>query len=393
MNRNQAHRQIPGPTPSARRLEGVRQPSRPPGVQIARVLGVPVRLMPSWFVFAAYLVLTGQTVLRNRTDAGTAYLLASAFVLVLLLSVLLHELGHCAVARAFGLPVRSITVTLLAGYTEITEPPQTPAREYAVAISGPMVSLLLSASALAGAAAFPSGSVARLLLDGTAATNGAIGVLNLLPGLPLDGGRVLRSIVWHLGADPHRATRVSAAAGMVLAALLAPVVVMVLPAYGIGDRSPFTVFVAVLVSAFVYAGAAASWRQAKVSARLPALSVEALARPALGVPATMPLAEAVRRAHEAAVHALVVVDGSGRLEGVVSEAWVRQVPAERRPWVLVADGARRLEAGLLLDPQLRGEALLELMRLTPASEYVVPGPSPRVLVSADVTAALSGGSA
>ncbi|HUR14551.1 MAG TPA: site-2 protease family protein [Mycobacteriales bacterium] len=364
--------------------------TRQPGVQIARVLGVPVRLMPSWFVFAAYLVLTGQQVLRTRVGPGEAYALAAAFVLLLLLSVVLHEIGHLAMARAFGLPVRSITVTLLAGFTEITEPPQTPVREYAVAVCGPMVSLLLSGLAVAGAVALPDDSIGQLLLQGSAATNGTIGVLNLLPGLPLDGGRVLRSIVWQLGGDAERATRVSARAGMVLAVVVIPVLIVgVLPEYGIGDRDVITVVVSALVGAFIYTGARASLQRSHVVSRLPGVSVEGLARPALAVTATLPLAEAVRQAQEAGVRALVVVDGSGRVEGLVSEAWVRQVPAERRPWVSVADGARRLEPALVLSAALVGEELLLAMQQTPASEYLVDGPVPRVLVSADVAAAVT----
>ena len=74
----------------------------------------------------------------------------------------------------------------------------------------------------------------------------------------------------------------------------------------------------------------------------------------------------------------------------MSEAWVRQVPVERRPWVTVADGARRFEAGLLLDAALGGEDLLTAMRANPASEYAVQGELPRVLVSADVAAAMDG---
>jgi Zn-dependent protease len=363
---------------------------RQPGVQIARVLGVPVRLMPSWFVFAAYLVFTGQQVLRDRVGDNQAYALAAVFVVLLLVSVLLHEIGHLAVARAFGLPVRSITVTLLAGFTEITEQPQTPAREYAVAVCGPMVSLLLAGAAVAGAAACADDSVAQLLLEGAAATNGAIGVLNLLPGLPLDGGRVLRSVVWQLGKDPEKATRASARAGMGLALVGIPVIVVgVLPAIGIGERDAYTVIVSALVGAFIYAGAAASLRRSQVVSRLPRVSVAALARPALAVPATMPLAEAVRRAHESAMRALVVVDVSGEVDGLVSEEWVRQVPAERRPWVPVADGARRLEPGLVLDAGLAGEPLLTAMQEHPATEYLVAGPQPRVLVSQDVAAAIT----
>ena len=143
-----------------------------------------------------------------------------------------------------------------------------------------------------------------------------------------------------------------------------------------------------LVGAFIYAGASASLRRSEAVARLPSVSVASLARPALAVAATLPLSEAVRQAHEQNLRALVIVDGNGRLEGVVSEAWVRQVPLERRPWVVVADGARRVEPGLVLDPDLSGEALLEAMSATPASEYLVQGPTARVLVSGDVAAAM-----
>ncbi len=349
--------------------------------------GVPIVLMPSWFLFAAYIVLSAQSLLRDEVGSSRAYAVAVGFVLLLLVSVVLHEIGHCLVARAFGLPVRSITVTLLAGLTEITEPPQTPAREYAVAVSGPMVSLLLAATGVAAADLFLPGSVPRLLCQGVAVTNGAIAALNLLPGLPLDGGRVLRSVLWQLGKDADRATRASARAGMGIALVVVPVVLVgALPAAGIGTRGTSTVVLSTLIGGFIYLGAASSLRRSKVVSRLPQVSVEALARPALPVAATLPLAEAVRLAHEKGLRALVVVDGNGRLEGIVSEAWVRQVPVDRRPWVLVADGARRVEPGLLLDPGLRGEALLAVMRTTPASEYAVPGPVPRVLSSADVAA-------
>jgi len=345
--------------------------------------------MPSWFLFAAYIVLAGQSILGEEVGSGRGYAYATAFALLLLVSVVLHEIAHCLVARAFGLPVRSITITLLAGLTEITEPPQTPAREYAVAISGPMVSLLLCAGGVAALDLFEPGSAARMLCANVAITNGAITALNLLPGLPLDGGRVLRSVVWHFGKDPERATRTSARAGMGLALFVVPLVVVgLLPALGIGDRGATTIVLSALVSAFIYAGARASLRRSEAVGRLPRISVAALSRPALAVPATLPLAEAVRLAHESQTRALVVIDSNGRLDGVVSEAWVRKVPVERRPWVSVSDGARRVEAGIVLDPELRGEELLAFMQATPASEYLVPGTSPRVLVSADVAQAL-----
>ena len=362
------------------------QQGRRAGLRIGSVVGVPIMLTPIWFLLPAYLVVASPTLVGG---SGEDYFLSVALAVMLLVSVVLHELGHCLVARAFGLPVRSITISLLAGYTEITEPPETPAREYAVAIAGPMVSLLLTGVAVAGAGSLTSGSTPRLLFEGLAVVNGVLAVLNLLPGLPLDGGRVLRSIVWRFAHDEARATRFSARAGMVIALVVVPLLIVgVLPAAGYGDRGVLTILMSSLVGAYIYLGAAASLRRGQLAGSLPTLSVTALARPALAVPATTPLSEAVRLAHEKAIRALVVVDGSGRLEGVVSESWVRQVPADRRPWVVVADGARRIEKGLVLDPSLAGQALLDAMQATPAAEYVVAGPNPAVLVSADVAAAM-----
>ena len=376
-------------------------PAAPPlrGVRVARVLGVPVLVSPSWLLFAGFVVFSFGPVLARQYGPERGYTGAGAFAVLLLLSVLLHEIGHCVVARAFGLPVRSITVTFLAGLTEITEPPQTPAREYAVAIVGPMVSLLLAALGWAGRDLFEPRSLPFLLMTIVAASNGLVAAFNLLPGLPLDGGRVLRSAVWKVTGDPDRATRAAAWAGRVVALVVVPLLLLgVLPAVGLSEVSVTTVLFAGLVSAFIYAGATATLQQAQLAARLPRASVAALARPALAVTGDLPLAEAVRRAQTADVRAVVVVDSSGRPSAVVSEAAVLATPEERRPWVPVSSVARSLSDGLLLDPSLAGERLLEAMRRTPASEYVVadapagPDAEPprlRVLVAADVAAAVA----
>ena len=367
------------------------------GLRLGRVLGVPVLVSPSWLLFAVFVLVSFGPVLADQHGQGRGYAGAAAFAVLLLLSVLLHEIGHCAVARAFDLPVRSITVTFLAGLTEITEPPQTPAREYAVAVVGPIVSLLLAGLGWAGRDLFAVGSLPFQLMSVVAVANGLVAAFNLLPGLPLDGGRVLRSALWRLTGDPDRATRMAAWAGRGVAVIVVPVLLLgVLPALGLGSVSLSTVLFTALVSAFVYAGATATLQQARLLARLPRASVAALARPAIGVPGDVPLAEAVRRAQSAAVRAVVVVDSTGRPSAVVSEAAVQATPEDRRPWVPVASVARSLDDGLVLDPSLAGEQLLEAMRRVPASEYVVAGPadSPdgrdglRVLAAADVAAAV-----
>ncbi|MEX2292005.1 MAG: site-2 protease family protein [Mycobacteriales bacterium] len=362
------------------------------GVQVGRVLGVPVLVSPTWLLFAGFIVLSYGPLLTDRFGPTRAYVGAASFAVLLLLSVLLHEIGHCVVARAFQLPVRSITVTLLAGLTEITEPPQTPAREYAVAVIGPMVSLLLAGLGLASLQLFEPDSLPYLLAAIVAISNGLVAAFNLLPGLPLDGGRVLRAALWKLTGDPDRSTRAAAWAGRGVAVLVVPVLLLVvLPATGVTSASLVTVLFTGLIAAFVYAGASASLHRARFVERLPLVSVALLARPALEVPADLPLAEAVRRAQEAGLRAVVVTDSAGRLQAVVSEAAVQATPQERRPWVTVGTVARRLEDGLLLDPSLEGERLLEAMRAAPASEYVVPDPAGpfRVLVAADVAEAVT----
>ena len=362
------------------------------GVRIGRVLGVPVLVSPSWLLFAAFIVFSYGPALTDRFGPTRAYVGATSFAVLLLLSVLLHEIGHCVVARAFGLPVRSITITFLAGLTEITEPPQTPGREYAVAVVGPMISLLLAGIGLASVQLFEPGSLPFLLAWIVAVSNGLVAAFNLLPGLPLDGGRVLRAALWKLSGDPDRSTVVAAWAGRGVAVIVVPLLLLVvLPALDVTSASLATVVFTALIAAFVYVGASASLQRARFVAKLPGASIARLARPALQVTADVPLAEAVRRAHEAGARAMVVTDSAGRVQAVVNEAAVLATPEERRPWVTVDTVSRRLEDGLLLDPGLEGEPLLEAIRATPATEYVVRDPdgAVRVLVTADVAAAVT----
>ena len=293
---------------------------------------MPVYVAPSRFLFAGLVVAAYGPVLAPRFGASQGYAAAALYALMLLASVLLHELGHCVVARAFGLPVRSVTVTLLAGLTEITSPPQTPAREYAVAVVGPTVSLLLAGVGWAGRDLFEPGTLPFLLMTVVAASNALVAAFNLLPGLPLDGGRVLRSVLWRLTGDPDRSTRAAAWAGRVVALVVVPALLLVvLPAAGLSEVSVGTVLFSAVVATFIYAGASATLQQEQLKQRLPRASVAALARRAVAVTEEVPLAVAVRRAQEADARGVVVVDTSGRPRAVVSEAAVLATPEERRP--------------------------------------------------------------
>ena len=193
--------------------------------------------------------------------------------------------------------------------------------------------------------------------------------------------------------DAERATRAAAWAGRGVAVLVVPFLFVVVP-HVLGYRSDnaTNLIWSALIGGYIYALATIALKRSQAMSRLPNVTVIALAKPALRVPADMPLAEAVRRAHEAHARGLVVVDAADQLEAVVSEAAVIATPERRRPWVTVGSLAKRIVPGLVLDVHLGGEDLLEAMRAHPAAEYVAEDPvsgEVRVLSAEDVAKALS----
>ncbi len=345
-------------------VSAARTEARASGLFIGRPLGIPVYLSPSVVLLAALVTvqIADHPDIASRSGAVRITVGISAAVL-LALSILLHELGHSAVALAMGIPIRRITLFLFGGIAEITREPDTAAKEYLVSIAGPLVSLTLGGLGLA-ALELTSGPEAAVLCGYVAFINLLLGFFNLLPGLPLDGGRILRAAVWQVRGDRLVATRFAARAGMTIAVLLGAA-----GAYAVSTGDATSV-VTLLLAFFIFSGARASLAQSAVARRLPALDVRSLTRPALSVTADLPLAEALRRA-AVDQRRLLVVDAEGLPSAVLSSEAVDAVPTERRPWVSVGSVSRRLVQGLVLDSRLEGEAVLSALRSTPASEYLV----------------------
>ena len=200
------------------------------------------------------------------------YVVAAAFVILLYLSVLIHELSHCAVARAFRLPVRRILLYPLGGLSEIEQEPQTPARAFLVSGAGPLLSLALAALGYGIIVAFGPGGIPRILIDQLILANIVIGVLNLLPGLPLDGGWMVRAAVWKLTGKPGTGTIAAAWAGRGLAvALLAvPLAIVLRNGSGSGIDLVNVVWLGA-IAAFMWVSAGQSIRATRVRERLPGL--------------------------------------------------------------------------------------------------------------------------
>jgi Zn-dependent protease len=343
---------------------------RPPGtLKIGTIAGSDVLVSSSWFLVAGLMAVLFAPAAENAEPGLGAwkYVAGLAFAVILYLSVLLHEASHAIVARRLGFPVTSITLHFLGGMTAIEGEARKPGQEFYIAVVGPLTSVAVGLLAL----------VLRPLTPG---------------GLPLDGGRVLKSLVWRLTGNVHRGTIIAGWGGRLtaVAVLLWPLLQQPL----LGDQPDILDFVlSFVVAAFLWSGSTAAMVSARVRSRLPNLQARQLARRTLAVPGDLPLAEAVRRARDAEAGSIVTVTGSGVPVGIVNEAALAATPEDRRPWMAVSAVARTLEEGLRLSADLAGEDLVMAINRTPAAEYLLVEPDGAlvgVLATADVDRAFGG---
>jgi Zn-dependent protease len=368
---------------------------RPPGTfQVGTIAGSPVLISSSWFLIAGLIaVITAPAVEKAEPGLGDLkYVGGLALAVLLYLSVLAHEASHALMARRYELPVSHITLQFFGGMTSIDGEPESPRQEFWISVVGPLSSLAVSLVAFLGYLVISDGLIG-LALSGLALTNLFVGILNLVPGLPLDGGRVLKAVVWGVTGDTHRGTIVAAWGGRVVALLAIGWPFLLARVLG-GPPKAFDFVFAGVISMFLWSGASAALASARVRSRLPHLVARDLARRTLTVPSDLPLAEAVRRAQEAEAGSIVTVTAGGTPVGVVNEAALLSVPMERRAWVPTSSVARSIEAGLQLPAGIGGEDLIRAISAQPAGEYLLvdfDGSIFGVLSTADVDRAFRAG--
>jgi Zn-dependent protease len=299
--------------------------------------------------------------------------------------VLLHEASHAVMARRYGFPVRSITLHFLGGMTAIEGESRTPRQEFWIAVVGPLTSIAVGGAAVGLWFVTPDGLL-LMSVEGLAGANLLVGVLNLVPGLPLDGGRVLKAVVWRVTGNVHRGTIAAGWGGRVAAAA---VLLWPFAQEAIFDSPPDVLdyVLSLVIAMFLWTGATSAMASARLRSRLPDLHARDLARRTLSVPDDLPLSEAVRRAQDAEAGSIVTVTSAGRPVGVVNEAALLATPEDRRPWVAVSSVARTLGDGLSLPAAITGEDLILAISRTPAAEYVLveeDGTVYGVLSTADV---------
>ncbi|HLV74489.1 site-2 protease family protein [Actinomadura hallensis] len=394
-------------TRSAPPTEDTTPPGRPtpggtprPGLLMGRPFGIPVYVSPSWFVVAALITVLFEGQVNDVVERPLSYAVAFTYAVLLYGSVFVHELSHAVTARAFRLPVRSVTLHVLGGETAIEREAPTPGREFLIAFAGPLVNLVLAGLGVLAHLLLPLPGIALLLVDALTFANLLVGVFNLLPGLPLDGGRLIRAAVWKATGHSRNGAIIAGWVGRAVAvaclfagAWLATYGTGAAEGEGVGGIGWLALLWSALVASFIWVGATQAIRAEHIRDRIPHLTARGLARRAVLVTPDVPLAEAIRRTHHDQAGAIVITDHDGRPLGLVSEKAVTATPEHRRPWITAGELSRGIDDGLTLPADLSGEDLLDALRRSPATEYLLVEPDGSiygVLATADVDRAFAG---
>ncbi|TXJ71576.1 peptidase [Streptomyces lavendulae] len=394
----EAHRTLAHTGPGMAKGKPPRPPKEPGGgILMGRPFGVPVYVAPSWFLVAALITwVFGGQLDRVLPELGAArYLVSLFFAVAFYASVLVHELAHTVAAIRFKLPVRRIQLQFFGGVSEIEKEAETPGREFVLAFVGPLLSLVLAGLFYLAMKPVQPGTVPGVLLAGLMVSNLIVAAFNLLPGLPLDGGRMLRAVVWKITGKPMSGTVAAAWVGRALAVAVLVGLPLLNSSGGLGGGTEDTggmdtvtdALLAAILAAIIWTGAGNSLRMARLREHLPELRARTLTRRAVPVETDTPLSEALRRANAAGARALVVVDADGHPLSLVRESAIVGVPEHRRPWVPVSGLAQDLTDDMRVSAELSGEELLDALRAAPATEYLVvenTGEIYGVLSAADV---------
>ncbi len=355
------------------RLPGRREKAMNGSVPIGRVVGVPLRMhwsVPLLVVLLAY-GLGRQTLPVWTPGRSTAvYTFASAVgALLLLASLLLHETAHAATARRKDISVQDVTLWALGGMTRMGRP-QTAAVAFAVAVSGPLTSLVLGGAALGagiGLRALTGWAVPAAVLVWLGWTNLFLGVFNLLPAAPLDGGRVLQALLWWRTGDRERAERVASRSGQVMGVLLA--------AFGWLSflRGVPSGLWLVFVGFFMAVVAAAERRTTEVRTALEGVRAsDAMSSPVATGADWLDLRRFIEEVAADSRHSLVpLLDFDGRPSGVVDVRRLASMPEAQREGLRARDVAHPLARYMVAAP---GDPLTEVL------DGLRPGTSLPVLV-------------
>jgi Zn-dependent protease/CBS domain-containing protein len=306
-------------------------------LRIFTIGGVDVAVHVSWLVIFGLvtwsLAVSFFPQAIPRASSAEAWLLGAIAALLLFASVLIHELAHSFVARARGLDVQSITLFIFGGVSNLTGEAKRPGAEFQIAIVGPLTSFVLAAVSYLVALAVNGAPAIEATASYLALVNGLLGLFNLIPGFPLDGGRVLRSIVWSATNDLRRATEIASTVGQIVAWGL-----MIWGFWRVLDGDIFGGIWIAAIGWFLQGAAQTSLQQTVLETHLRRLIVADVLRPdPNGVSADATVEQLIDRFVLPGARRAVPVVAAGQPVGIVTLADIRGIPADRRGSTRVVD--------------------------------------------------------
>ncbi len=310
------------------------------GIFIGKYFGIEFYLDYSWFLLAAFVIYTLTTQIFPGLVGGLAlatYLAMGVIgALLFFLSILLHELGHSLVSQRCGIPVPRITLLFIGGLAEISREPDDAVSELKIAIAGPLVSIFLAGCAcllgwLFGLAHLPAiAGVCKWL----ALTNLFLVIFNMIPGYPLDGGRILRALLWARTGKLRRATYIASRVGIGFSWFLVVVGLLLLL-----TKQQWGGFVYLLIALFLKSAAESGYTNTLQKEVLGTVAVrDIMTRHPITIPDTMPLNLVVDDFFLANHHvAFPVVDDAGGFRGLLRLEFLKQLPREKWPYTSAGD--------------------------------------------------------
>ncbi|ULA61410.1 MAG: Zinc metalloprotease [Nitrospira sp.] len=356
-----------------------------PDWKIGRMFGIPIHVHASWlfvFLFMTWSLATGYLPdMLPGLSEPRYWAMGGVSALLLFASVLLHELGHSLVALRYRIPIGQITLFIFGGVAQMRKEPPHPRAEFLIAIAGPVVSFILAGLSLLLVAIlelFPAeSSLHGLMALGTllGMVNTQLGLFNLLPGFPLDGGRALRAGLWAWSKDYYRATSQAALVGLLFGVTFALFGALLLFGALSGTASSALASSGgwiVLLGAFLFTAARGSRKQAAIRASLASVPVrELMVRNVVALSPELSLEEAVNQYFLPYGYGGFPVVHDGRLVGVVAVRDIQTVKNSLWAFRRVADIMQPSSEEMVVSPELSAMQALEQMMAVGAERLVV----------------------
>jgi Zn-dependent protease len=335
-----------------------------PNWRIGRALGIPIHVHASWFAVFFFVTWSVATGYLPETLPGLSapryWGMGGIAALLLFLSVLLHELGHSYVALRYQIPINRITLFIFGGMAHMGKEPPSPRAEFLIAIAGPLVSLILGAGCLGGAMAveslFERSGIQGLVVLGSllGMVNVQLGLFNLIPGFPLDGGRILRAGLWAWNKDFNRATSQAALVGIgfgVALGLIGAVLIVGAWSGALGDSLATNGGWLIFLGAFIFSAALASRRQAALQTSLASVTVrQVMVHRVVTLLPDMSVQDAVDQYFVTHGFGGFPVCEEGQVLGVVTVRDVQALPIALWPWRRVREVMRPASPAFCIPP-------------------------------------------